>query len=178
MLTSAQLADLRLAEPDRCSKSPVGHGVFVEVVRKLHGAEECASRIFASSIIMRVTSFTCDFTRSIVPGMASIRQKHQRNRTFLREWRLHRHLTQERAAERLGIDQSTLSRIERGQHPYDQDFLETAAEAYRCEPADLIVRNPLAHDAIWSIVDNLRKAPQAQQEQVRAVLDALLKTGS
>jgi len=59
------------------------------------------------------------------------------------EWRKFRHLTQERAAERIGIEQATLSRIERGVHPYNQDFLEVAASVYGCEPADLIAVAPI-----------------------------------
>ena len=101
--------------------------------------------------------------------------KRQRRRTFLKEWRKYRNLTQEKAAERLGIEQATLSRIERGVIPYGQDFLENAAFAYMCEPADLLMRNPLDEDAVWSVADHLRTASPAQREQVRAVIDALLK---
>ena len=102
------------------------------------------------------------------------RQK-ERQRHFLREWRKFRRLTQAVAADRLELDQSSLSRIERGEVPYDQDFLEKAAFAYQCEPADLIMRNPLDETAVWSITDNLRRATPELQEQVRAVVDALLR---
>ena len=98
-----------------------------------------------------------------------------RRKTFLKEWREYRHLTQEQAAERLDITQATLSRIERGLHPYSQDFLEKAAEAYHCEPQDLLMRNPSDKGAVWSITDNLRKATKAEREQIAAVVDALLK---
>lgn len=98
-----------------------------------------------------------------------------RRRTFLREWREHRTLTQEQAAERLDIDQSTLSRIERGVTPYDQDFLEKAAFSYQCEPQDLIMRNPLNPDAVWSITDNLKRATPAERDQAAAIIAALLR---
>ena len=98
-----------------------------------------------------------------------------RHRTFLKEWREYRNLTQEKAAERIGVEQPTLSRIERGVSPYSQDFLEQAAFAYMCEPADLLMRNPLDDDAVWSIADNLRKASPADQERAAAIIDALLK---
>ncbi len=101
--------------------------------------------------------------------------KRPRRKTFLKEWREYRHLTQEQAADRLGIEQPTLSRIERGIIPYHQDFLERAAYAYQCEPADLLIRNPNDEDAVWSVADHLRKATPDQREQVRAVVDALLK---
>lgn len=103
------------------------------------------------------------------------RRRKARSATFLKQWRDFRRLTQAQAAERIEVDQSTLSRIERGEVPYDQDFLEKAAFAYNCEPADLIMRNPAQPDAVWSILDNLRKADPAQREQARAVVDALLR---
>lgn len=105
-------------------------------------------------------------------------KKTGRRRTFLREWRLYRNLTQVQAAERLEIDQSTLSRIERGATPYDQDFLESAAVAYNCEPQDLIMRNPLDRDAIWTLAENLKKAPAADQARAVAVIEALLRKAS
>lgn len=109
----------------------------------------------------------------------------QRNRaiprrpTFFRQWREHRGLTQAQAAERLKVDQSTLSRVERGLTPYDQDFLEAAAFAYMCEPADLLMRDPLRADSVWSIADNLKKATPEQRATVTTIIDALIrKTGS
>lgn len=102
-------------------------------------------------------------------------QKPRRRRTFLREWREFRNKTQEQAAPLLGIDQSTLSRIERGTVPYDQDFLEKAAFVYMCDPQDLIMRNPLDEDAVWSITDNLKKATPAERTRAAAIIDALLK---
>jgi transcriptional regulator with XRE-family HTH domain len=106
--------------------------------------------------------------------------KHIRDRlpTFLKEWRKHRGLTQERAADRLGITQSTLSKIENGVHPYDQDFLEAAALAYNCQPADLLMRNPLIPDSVWTLSDNLKRAPADVQEQARVVVEALLRRAS
>jgi transcriptional regulator with XRE-family HTH domain len=65
-----------------------------------------------------------------------------RRQTFLREWREYRDLTQDQAAEKIGIDRSTLSKIERGRVTYNQPFLEATADAYRCTPADLISRKP------------------------------------
>jgi transcriptional regulator with XRE-family HTH domain len=103
------------------------------------------------------------------------RPKLARRRTFLREWREHRALTQDQAAERIGVTQATLSRVERGVTPYDQDMLERIAFAYLCEPADLLVRNPLDKDAVWSIAENLRKADPADLERAAAMINLLLR---
>lgn len=81
---------------------------------------------------------------------------------FIREWRKFRGLNQEQLAERIGIDRGYLSKIESGKRRYDQPFLEAAAEVLRCEPADLIVRDPSDPDGIWSIWDAL-SAPQRTQ---------------
>lgn len=106
-------------------------------------------------------------------GMAP---KHrQRRRTFLREWREYRNLTQDAAADRIDIERSTLSRIERGLLPYSQDFLEAAAFAYMCDPADLLMRNPLDEDAVWSITDNLRQADPATRATIETLISALTK---
>lgn len=96
-------------------------------------------------------------------------------RHFIRAWREHRGLTQEQFAERIGINRAYLSKIETGKRRYDQPFLEAAAEALRCEPADLIVRDPSDPDGIWSIWDTL--AP-AQRHQVVEIAKTLKRTGT
>lgn len=76
-------------------------------------------------------------------GMAKVKKAERvRNKHFIKEWREHLGLKQEQAAERLGITQSTLSRIEGARTPYDQDFLEIAAQAYGVSISDLITRHP------------------------------------
>ena len=51
-------------------------------------------------------------------------------------------MTQMQAAESIGIEYTTLGKIERGLVPYGQELLESAAVAYRCSPADLISVDP------------------------------------
>lgn len=78
--------------------------------------------------------------------------------THLRDWRLFRNLTQEQAAERIGLDYSTLGRIERGLVPYSQGLLEAAAAAYNCEPWDLLNVNPFKEGRVVDLSDLLKKA--------------------
>lgn len=111
--------------------------------------------------------------------MPSVKHPKRKLRThFLKAWREHRGLDQEKAAERLGLSRTQLSKIENMKSPYSQGLLETAAEAYNCTVADLLMRNPLDKEAPWSLVDSLRKAPAATRDQIRAVVETLLKTGS
>lgn len=94
---------------------------------------------------------------------------------YIREWRKHRGLTQEQLAERIGIARSYLTKIERGTRRYDQPFLEAAAEALRCEPGDIIMRDPTDPMGIWSIWDRMKPA---ERIQAVAVLRALGATGT
>ena len=103
--------------------------------------------------------------------------KRPRQRHFLRQWREHHNLTQEAAADRIGVKQSTLSRIERGLTPYDQDFLEAAAVAYGTSPASLIMRDPSDSTATWALSEQMAKADPETQARIQGVVLALLKAG-
>lgn len=94
-------------------------------------------------------------------------------RTFLREWREYRQLTQEQAAERLNVSRTLLSKIENAKSPYVQGFMEAAAEAYRADVADLIMRDP--RSPVWSIYDTLKALPKADQEQVELIVKTFRK---
>lgn len=96
-------------------------------------------------------------------------------RHFLREWRKSKHLSQEQVEEATGIDRTIISKVETGKLRYDQPMLETLSELYGCTPADLIMRNPLEPDSIYSIWDN---AKPAERRQIVEIARTLLRTGS
>lgn len=85
-------------------------------------------------------------------------------RQHFKAWRKYRGLTQEQLADRIGIARSYLTKIERGDRRWDQHFLEAAAYALRCEPVDLLVRDPTDPEGLWSIYDSL-----TPPERIRAV---------
>lgn len=60
-------------------------------------------------------------------------------KTSIRAWRKHRKLTIEQLAAEIGMSTSNLSRMERGEVPYNQEHLENIASVLRCRPADLLV---------------------------------------
>lgn len=105
-------------------------------------------------------------------------ERRQLRRHYLKEWREFRELNQEQAAERLGISRTQLSKIENMKSPYSQGLLEAAAEAYACEVADLVMRNPIDPNAPWSIYENLKKAPETTRAQIQAIIETLTKTAS
>ncbi len=88
----------------------------------------------------------------------------ERQKQHFKAWRKYRGLTQEQLADRIGIARSYLTKIERGDRRYDQPFLEAAAYALRCEPGDLITRDPTDPEGLWSIYDGL-----TPPDRIRAV---------
>jgi transcriptional regulator with XRE-family HTH domain len=61
---------------------------------------------------------------------------------YFKEYRKAARLSQDEAAERIGIDRTALSKVENGKRLYNQSLLEAAALVYECTPADLIGRHP------------------------------------
>jgi transcriptional regulator with XRE-family HTH domain len=104
-------------------------------------------------------------------------QKAPQQRIYLREWRQYRNLTQDQLADRIGISRVMVSKIERGLNPYHQAFLEAAAEALACEPADLLVRDPSKPEAIWSVWESI---PPMVRPQAIAIITTFMgaKTGT
>lgn len=113
----------------------------------------------------------CDPAR--LPGTLVLWHSHKmrkvsgKQRHFIKEWRKHRNLTQDQLAERIGVDRTYVSKIEAGKKRYDQPFLEAAAEALNCDPASLIMRNPLDPEAIWSIWEQI--PPEDRPHAMRAL---------
>lgn len=95
---------------------------------------------------------------------------------YAREWRKHAGLNLEKAADRLGMAISYLSDLEKGKRRFNQDHLYAMAEAYNCQPADLIMRDPSQPGSIWSIWDQI---PAQERDQAVRVLETFMrKTGT
>jgi DNA-binding XRE family transcriptional regulator len=92
----------------------------------------------------------------IVPFPHNVLMENTKKPHYLREWRKFRSKTLVQAAEYLHMSHGSLSKIERGQVPYNQKLLEKLAELYMCEPADLIIRDPSEPIDIWSIWDQAK----------------------
>jgi transcriptional regulator with XRE-family HTH domain len=103
------------------------------------------------------------------------RPKRPRRRTFIKQWREYRDLTQDDLAERLETSKASISRIENGEQAYTQDFLEACADALRTDPASLLMRDPTDDEAVWSIWD---RAKVGERQMIESIVRSVVKTGT
>lgn len=101
----------------------------------------------------------------------------RKRRTFFKEWREFRGLTQDEALARLGVlgvdfSKPSISRMENGHQPYSEPILCALAEVYQCEPSDLISRDPTWGESLDAKLFHL---PKPDRDRVVAVVTALLK---
>lgn len=73
------------------------------------------------------------------------------------------------------MSHQNLGKVERGKVPYTQTLLELLAEELRCDPKDLIMRDPTDPDGLWSIYDQLGPV---QRRQVVEIAKTLKRTGT
>lgn len=110
-----------------------------------------------------------------MPKRIAYRPKRPRRRTFFRQWREHRGLTQEQLADRLETSVASVSRLENGSQPYTQDTLEALAEAFNTDPASLIMRDPTQPEAIWSLWE---QAKTGERQLIEELARSVVKTGT
>jgi transcriptional regulator with XRE-family HTH domain len=103
-------------------------------------------------------------------------KERARRRTFFREWRKFRGLTLEAAADRAGMTAGNLSAMERGAQGYTQSGLEALADAYQCDPGQLLTVDPTQGDGIWSIWE--RAKPGDRQKIADIARTIVGKTGT
>lgn len=105
--------------------------------------------------------------------MAKTRRQYRR--TFIKQWREYRNLTQAQLASRVGISEPHLSLIENGRRQYTQETLEALADALGTTAASLLMRDPSRDDALWTIWDGLEPA---ERQQAAVIIDALKKASN
>lgn len=104
------------------------------------------------------------------------RLKRPRPAFFFRAWRDYRGLTQEQVAERIDMSVATVSQIESGAQGFTESSLIALAEAYQCEPADLLSRDPRIES---QVVDMMALIKRKDPQTVMAILSGLPdKTGT
>lgn len=74
---------------------------------------------------------------------------------FVRNWRIHRGMTQETLAGLIGRSVSTISQLESGKQGPSLETLERIGKALNCRAGDLLSRDPKTDGALLDIWDNL-----------------------
>ncbi|MCS3692033.1 transcriptional regulator with XRE-family HTH domain [Bradyrhizobium elkanii] len=110
-----------------------------------------------------------------MPKRIAFQPKRVRRRTFFKEWRTFRGLSQEQLAGRLETSVASISRIENGTQPYTQDVLEALADALMTDPASLLMRNPEDPEAIWSLWE---RAKPGERQMIVDIAKTVTKTGT
>ena len=103
--------------------------------------------------------------------------KRARQQWFLRDWRLHRNLTQQELADRLNSTTSRISELETGSERYNQDVLEALAEALSTPeepvtPGDLISRRPTDPESPFKIWDRI---PERERTRVGRIIGPVME---
>jgi transcriptional regulator with XRE-family HTH domain len=104
------------------------------------------------------------------------RLKPRFRKTYFREWRKHRDLTLEEAADKIGeylrdhnvaigYTYATLGRLERGIIGYTQIVLEAMEHVYKTDAASLLMRDPEDDDAD-GIMRILRRANSGDRQKI------------
>lgn len=104
---------------------------------------------------------------------------------YIRAWREYRDLSLRALANRIEVEpgvplmsHANIGRIETGEQPYTQEFLEAASVALRCSVSDLLSVDPRINDAVSELNQLLRAASKDDQQKALDVVRALLKTGT
>jgi transcriptional regulator with XRE-family HTH domain len=145
--------------------SPAKDEAQEKPLASLHGQTPLASRILSMAKAKQNQSVKVQ-TRFKEPPFRP---------TFIKQWRLHRGLSQERLGDRIGLSGASVSQIENGKQGYSQENLEAIAQALRIDVVDLLIRDPSDPEGIWSLWD--RAAP-AQRKQIVGIIEGFLKTAN
>lgn len=99
--------------------------------------------------------------------------REPKTKHYIRAWRLHRDMTLEQLADSIGMSHQNLGKIERFKVPYNQVLLEQLSVPLRCDPVELIVRDPMSADPIWAVLDGMNAS---QREQLTEIAKTLKKS--
>lgn len=103
------------------------------------------------------------------------KKQSELQRWYLKDWRKHRGLTQEQLADAIDSAKPTISRMENGQIPYNQPFLEACAEVLNCRPSDLLAAAPDEADSsiVAEIQNKLKTMNELQLKKVLQIVELM-----
>lgn len=85
---------------------------------------------------------------------------------FLKEWRIHRHLSQEELASRVRMTQGMISQLELLKVDYTASHLPDLAKALQCTVRDLLFRPPEAPESLDNLADGLPEPSRRQLTEI------------
>lgn len=97
-------------------------------------------------------------------------KRFNKGRNYVREWRKHRKLTQEKLAELTGYTASSISQLETGAQGYGEDTLVRLSEVLGCQPGDLLTGPP----AEVALLSDLREIDPTRRAEVIEALNDML----
>lgn len=116
--------------------------------------------------------------KKLVPKKVIPRFKTRvRRRTFFKEWRKHRGMTLEQAADAAGMTAGNLSAMERGAQGYTQDGLEALADVYRTSTGWLLDVDPTKDDAIMPIWERAKPTDRDKIVDIAKTIIGKMGTG-
>lgn len=95
---------------------------------------------------------------------------------FLRQWRIHRGMTQEQLADALGTSKSQISELERFNLQLSPKWLRRLSPILDVQQGHLIDHDPADLDN--DIIDIWTRIPERDREQAARVLAAFARTGT
>lgn len=87
-------------------------------------------------------------------------------RHYLREWRTHRHLTQEQLADRVECSRGLISQYEKGITEIPEGMVYALADALSTEPGDIFNVNPLKEGEVVDLLRLLKDADPSVQKEI------------
>lgn len=103
--------------------------------------------------------------------------KPKRVRHYVKEWRKHRKMTQEKLAGQIDKSRGLISQIESGETSLSEEMIYALANAFQCEPGDLFRVNPLKAGIVIDITDSLKGAPESVQAEALGFVRGLVAGG-
>jgi len=94
--------------------------------------------------------------------------------TFLRQWRDHRGLTQEKLAALVEMSSPSISQLETGKQGFTDKSLAAFAAALKCSPADLLAFDPTKPDSFWPLFCAAEKLSGADRRRAYNTIKATL----
>lgn len=93
---------------------------------------------------------------------------------FLKQWRIHRKLTQEKLGEMANLTSSSISQIEHGKQGFSAESLLNLCGALDCTPAELLAHDPTRPDSFWPLLQDAERLTGRDRQRVWAILKAAL----